>query len=258
MPTRPLHAMELEDLPGIRHGFYTRVGGVSSDIYKGLNCGPGSNDDPSAIELNRTRVAISMNVVPENLMSLYQVHSATAITVAEPWTSDARPQADGMATATPGIALGILTADCAPVLFADAKAKVIGAAHAGWRGAVAGVTEATLDQMETLGARRADIIAVVGPTISQANYEVGADLRKEVMEEADDNAHFFIPSDRDDHWRFDLEAYLLNHLKRAGVGTMAGLGECTYADEERFFSYRRTTHRGEADYGRQISCISLS
>ena len=258
MPTRPLHAMELEDLPGIRHGFYTRVGGVSTDIYRGLNCGPGSNDDPSAVELNRTRVAISMNVAPENLMSLYQIHSATAITVTKPWADDARPQADGMATATPGIALGILTADCAPVLFADPRAKVIAAAHAGWRGAVAGVLEATLAQMEQLGAGRADTIAVIGPTISQKKYEVGADLRDTVLAEDEKNSRFFLPSDRDNHWRFGLEAYALHRLKQAGVGVMAGLGECTYADEERFFSYRRTTHRGEADYGRQISCIALS
>ncbi len=258
MPTRPLHAMELEDLPGIRHGFYTRVGGVSTGIYRGLNCGPGSNDDASAVELNRTRVAISMNVAPENLMSLYQIHSATAITVTEPWADDARPQADGMVTATPGIALGILTADCAPVLFADPKTGIIGAAHAGWRGALAGVAEATLEQMETLGAHRAEIIAVVGPTISQQNYEVGGDLRTQVLADDNDNATFFVPSDRPDHWRFDLEAYVLKRLRQAGVGTMAGLGECTYADEDRFFSFRRTTHRGEEDYGRQISCIALS
>jgi len=258
MPTRPLHAMELEDLPGIRHGFYTRVGGVSTGIYKGLNCGPGSNDDASAIELNRTRVAISMNVAPENLMSLYQIHSADAITVTQPWSDDARPQADGMVTATPGIALGILTADCAPVLLAAPKAQIIGAAHAGWRGALAGILEATLDQMEALGAHRADIIAVVGPTISQQNYEVGDDLRTQVLADSSDNANFFVPSDRADHWRFDLEAYVLKRLRLAEVGTMAGLGECTYADEDRFFSFRRTTHRGEEDYGRQISCIALS
>ncbi len=258
MPTRPIHAMELEDLPGIRHGFYTRTGGVSTGIYRGLNCGPGSNDDASAVELNRTRVAISMNVAPENLMSLYQIHSATAIVVTDPWTDNARPQADGMATATPGIALGILTADCAPILFTDPKTQVIGAAHAGWRGAVAGVAEATLDQMEKLGANRADIIAVVGPAISQENYEVGADLRTDVLAESEGNARFFDASDRPDHWRFDLEAYVMHRLKMAGVGTMAGLSECTYADDDRFFSYRRTTHRGEADYGRQISCIALS
>lgn len=258
MPTRPLHAMELADLPGVHHGFYTRTGGVSTGIYKGLNCGPGSNDDASAIELNRTRVAISLHVPPENLLSLYQIHSATALTVSEPWPDDARPQADGMATATPGLALGILTADCAPVLFADPEAKVIGAAHAGWRGAVGGIVEATLTQMESLGAQLSNTIAVVGPAISQENYEIGADMRDEILSHDTQNARFFVPSDRDDHWRFDLEAYVLARLKAAGVGTMAGLGACTYADETHFFSFRRTTHRGEADYGRQISVITLA
>jgi len=250
--------MELEGFTGIRHGFYTRTGGVSTGIYRGLNCGPGSNDDASAVELNRTRVAISLNVAPENLLSLYQIHSAEALCVSQPWSADARPQADGMATSSPGLALGILTADCAPVLFADPKANVIGAAHAGWRGALEGVTDTTLARMEELGAHRADIIAVVGPCISQANYEVGADLRDAVLARDAANERFFIPSDRDDHWRFDLEAYVLHRLRTADVGVIAGLGECTYADEHRFFSYRRTTHRGETDYGRQISCISLS
>jgi YfiH family protein len=258
MSVHPLHALELENLQGIRHGFFTRAGGVSTGIYHGLNCGPGSNDDPSAVDLNRTRVAIHLQVAPENLLSMYQIHSATALTVTDPWGPDDRPQADGMATATRGLALGILTADCAPVLFADPKAQVIGAAHAGWRGAVGGVVEATLAEMDKLGARRADTVAVVGPSISQANYEVGADLREQVCSLDAADSRFFVPSDRDGHWRFDLEAYVLARLRTAEVGTIAGLGECTYADEHRFFSFRRTTHRGEADYGRQISVIALA
>ncbi|WP_422020371.1 peptidoglycan editing factor PgeF [Pyruvatibacter mobilis] len=258
MSVHPLHAMELDGLKGIRHGFFTRAGGVSTGIYHGLNCGPGSNDDPSAVELNRTRVAIHLQVAPENLLSLYQVHSGKAVTVTEPWDAENRPQADGMATATRGLALGILTADCAPVLFADPTANVIGAAHAGWRGAAGGIVEATLAQMEGLGARRADTIAVVGPAISQENYEVGPDLRDEVMALDAANERFFVPSDRDGHWRFDLEAYVLARLRAADVGTIGGLGECTYADDHRFFSFRRTTHRGEKDYGRQISVITLA
>ncbi len=258
MPTRPIKAPDLEAIEGIAHGFFTRTGGVSTGIYKGLNCGPGSNDDPTAVELNRARVAVALGVAPENLLSLYQIHSAKALTVTEPWTDDARPQADGMATATPGIALGILTADCAPVLFADPKAKVIGAAHAGWRGAVAGVVEATLDEMEKLGAHRADITAVVGPAISQKHYEVGADLRDQVLADDAGNAHFFLPTDKPDHWRFDLDAYVVHRLKAASTGKVSATGECTYADETHFFSFRRTTHRGEKDYGRQISAIMLA
>ncbi|MEQ8747857.1 peptidoglycan editing factor PgeF [Pyruvatibacter sp.] len=258
MPTRPLKAPPLAALPGIQHGFYTRVGGVSTGIYKGLNCGPGSNDDPTAVEVNRARVAVSLGVAEENLLSLYQVHSATAVSVAAPFAPDARPQADGMATATRGLALGILTADCAPVLFADPKARVIGAAHAGWRGAVSGIVEATLAQMESLGANRDDIQAAVGPAISQRNYEVGDDVRTQVLDHDADNAEFFIPSTRDNHWRFDLEGYVLHRLRAAGVHAPCGLAECTYADDTRFFSYRRTTHKGEKDYGRQISAIRLA
>ncbi len=252
-----IEAEQLTGLPGIAHGFFTREGGVSEGVYAGLNCGPGSNDDPDKVRENRTRAAARLGLVPSSLVSLYQVHSPNAVTVTEPWGED-RPQADGMATRERGIALGILTADCAPVLFADSEAQVIGAAHAGWRGAVGGVLEATIAEMESLGAHRATITAVVGPAISQANYEVGPELREQVMAATPGAESFFTPSDRADHFRFDLEGYAVARLTAAGVGRVAGLATCTYADEARFFSFRRTTHRNEPDYGRQISAICLT
>lgn len=258
MPPRPITAPALADCAGIDHGFFTRAGGVSTGLYRGLNCGPGSNDAPSAVAANRARVAGALAVAPDHLLSMYQVHSAKAVRVTAPWADAARPHADGMATATPGIALGILTADCAPVLLADAKARVIGAAHAGWRGAVAGVAEATLTAMEALGANRQAVIAAIGPTISQANYEVGGDLRREVLAHDGGNTTFFAPSKRTGHWQFDLPAYVAHRLHAAGAGTVRIVATCTYADAERFFSFRRTTHHKERDYGRQISAIKLA
>ena len=256
MSVHPLHAMELDGLGGIRHGFFTRAGGVSTGIYHGLNCGPGSNDDPSAVELNRTRVAIHLQVAPENLLSLYQIHSGKAVTVTKPWDAENRPQADGMATATRGLALGILTADCAPVLFADPKAKVIGAAHAGWRGALDGVLEATIDAMEDVGATRANIVAVIGPTISQRNYEVGPEFLDTFLAEAPENARFFANGEGD-RLQFDLPGYGLHRLREAGVGHAEWTRHCTYDDDARFYSYRRSTHAREVDYGRLLSAIRL-
>lgn len=244
--------------PGFAHGFFTREGGVSQGIYRGLNCGPGSHDDPAHVAENRARVAHRLGVAPAHLATLYQVHSPRAVTVEAPFAPDDRPQADGMATATPGVALGILTADCAPVLFADPEARVAGAAHAGWRGAVGGVLEATLEAMETLGADRARVTAVIGPTISQTNYEVGPELREAVLAAPAGAPGHFAASDRADRFRFDLPAYVAARLAAAGVAQAAWCGDCTYADEARFFSFRRTTHRGEPDYGRQISAICLT
>jgi YfiH family protein len=241
-------------LSGIAHGFFGRTGGVSAGIYDSLNCGPGSGDDLAAVTRNRERVADHFHA---ELVTLHQMHSATAVPVSVAW-GDARPLADGVATKTPGIALGILTADCAPVLFADAKARVIGAAHAGWKGALGGIVESTLAAMEELGATRANIAVAVGPCIAQANYEVGAEFRDTFLKADAANAAFFIVSDRADHFRFDLEGYVLDRLRRAGLRDVKGLAADTYAREAEFFSFRRATHRSEPSYGRQISVIVLT
>lgn len=249
-----LEAANLSALPGIAHGFFGRTGGVSQGIYTSLNCGPGSSDDPAAVIENRKRVRETMGAATLN--TLYQVHSPTAVTVTGAWDG-VPPQADAMATAVPGIVLGILTADCAPVLFADAQARVIGAAHAGWKGAVGGVVEATVAAMEALGAKRARIAAAVGPCISQANYEVGPEFIARFAAEDSANARFFVPSGRVEHHRFDLEGYVADRLRAASVDRIETLRACTYARDADFFSFRRTTHRGEKDYGREISAIAL-
>jgi YfiH family protein len=244
--------------PGIAHGFFGREGGVSQGIYASLNCGPGSKDDPVAVAENRRRVADAL--APEvQLISLSQVHSPIVHTLPAWGTEDGkRLEGDGMVTTTPGLGLAILTADCAPVLFADAKAGVIGAAHAGWKGALGGVLEATLEAMEKLGALRMRINATVGPSISQQNYEVGADFRERFLESGAKPRHFFVASDREGHYHFDLPAYVAHRLTQAGTGSVETLGICTYPAENGFFSFRRTTHAGEPDYGRQISAIVLT
>ena len=240
--------------PGIAHGFFGREGGVSTGIYASLNCGPGSRDDPAAVAQNRHLVAQALMPGAE-LMSLSQIHSAT-VHVLPAW--EGRPEGDAMVTATPGLALGILTADCAPVLFADAKARVIGAAHAGWKGAIGGVLEATVAAMEKLGARKADIRAAIGPCISQANYEVGFDFRDRFLEAGGLRMRrFFVPSNKEGHYRFDLEGYAAWRLEVVGI-VAERLGVCTYPPENGYFSFRRTTHRGEPDYGREISAIVLT
>lgn len=237
-----------------RHGFFTRKGGASSGIFAGLNCGAGSTDQREIVEINRGRVAAAMAVEITNLMTLHQVHSADAVHLTQP--PQARPQADAMVTATPGLALGILTADCQPVLFCDAKAQVIGAAHAGWRGARDGVLEATIEAMEVLGARRADISAVIGPTISQASYEVGHEFFDTFVADDPETARFFA-NGAGGKYLFDLPSYGLQRLRAAGIGRAEWTGHCTYRDPERFFSYRRATHHAEADYGRLIAVIRL-
>lgn len=237
-----------------RHGFFTRKGGASSGIFAGLNCGPGSTDLSEAVVINRTRVASAMEVEPDALLTIHQVHSADAITLTAAFTD--RPRADAMVTATPGIALGILTADCQPVLFHDPVAGVIGAAHAGWRGTRDGVLEATVDAMERLGAKRDDIRAVIGPTISQIAYEVGPEFIDGFLAEDPGNARFFAQG-KGDRALFDLPALGLHRLRTAGVGHAEWTRHCTYLDPDRFFSFRRTTHAGEADYGRLISVIRL-
>lgn len=237
-----------------RHGFFTRKGGASSGIFAGLNCGSGSTDQAEIVAINRSRVAEAMGLPPEALVTVHQVHSARALPVTGPLA--VRPEADAMVTATPRVLLGVLTADCQPILFQDASAGVIGAAHAGWRGAVDGVLEATLDAMERLGATRRQIHAVIGPTISQKAYEVGPEFFDRFRSEDPESLRFFAngPADR---MLFDLPGYGLHRLRAAGVGHAEWTGHCTYSDPARFYSYRRTTHAGEADYGRLISTIRL-
>lgn len=241
-------------LDPLRHGFFTRRGGASSGIFSGLNCGPGSSDQSEIVEINRGRVAMAMGVEDDHLVTVDQIHSDTVVTLTGP-VSD-RPRADALVTATPGLGLAILTADCQPVLFADATAGVIGAAHAGWRGALDGVLEATLDAMEGLGASKANISAVIGPSISQQAYEVGPEFLDRFLDEDPENARFFAGGDGD-RVHFDLPSYGLDRLRTAGVGQAEWTRHCTYSDPDRFYSYRRTTHAKEADYGRLISVIRL-
>ncbi|MDQ2094907.1 peptidoglycan editing factor PgeF [Rhodalgimonas zhirmunskyi] len=235
------------------HGFYTRKGGASSGIFEGLNCGPGSSDLADCVRLNRTRVAEDLGVTLDDLVSLDQVHSPDVVTLdAAP---KGKPTADAMVSATPGLALGILTADCQPVLFADAEAGVVGAAHAGWKGARAGVLEATLEAMEAIGAKRENIRAVIGPSISQRAYEVGPEFFESFMDDDPESGRFFAGGEGD-RMHFDLPSYGLYRLRSAGVGAAEWTGHCTYSDAAKFFSYRRSCHKDEADYGRLISVIS--
>jgi hypothetical protein len=245
-------AVSLGRLP---HGFLGRRGGVSVGECAGLNVGFGSNDDREAIAGNR-RLAVAALLPDAELVTVHQIHSPEVVVASEPWPQDERPRADAMVTDTPNLLLGILTADCAPVLFADHKAVVVGAAHAGWRGALAGVTDATIEAMEKLGARRENIHAAVGPCIGQASYEVDDAFRARFLHVDADNARFFVasPSGRP---HFDLEAYVVHRLIAAGIDEIEALNLDTYAEPERFFSYRRSTHHGEADYGRQLSAIAI-
>lgn len=242
----------------VRHGFFTREGGVSTGIYASLNCGWGSDDArPSVIE-NRARVARALGLRDDGLLSLYQVHSADVVVVEEPWDPGQGPKADAMVTTRPGLALGVLTADCAPVLFADAEAGVVAAAHAGWKGALGGVLEATVEVMQELGADRGRIAAALGPCIRQPSYEVGPEFIDRFLADDADNGHFFRPSGREGHSLFDLAGYVLTRLDRLGVGAVGDTGGDTCMDENRFFSYRRATHRREADYGRAVSAVALA
>jgi polyphenol oxidase len=236
------------------HGFFSRQGGASSGVFAGLNCGGGSSDQREVVAINRARAAAALGVAPERLIGVQQNHSATVATIAEPPASPIR--ADALVTATPGLALSVLTADCQPVLLVAPGAEVIGAAHAGWRGALAGVLGATVAAMEELGAETADIRAVIGPTISQRAYEVGPELFDEVTADDAEAARFFAAG-HGDRMQFDLPGYGLHRLRAAGVGEAAWTGHCTYTDPARFFSYRRSVHRKEADYGRMISAIRL-
>jgi hypothetical protein len=245
------------DLPGLRHGFFTRQGGVSTGVYASLNGGVGSSDDAQAVAENRARMAAALGLPAERLLVPYQVHSPDVATVSEPWAPDARPRCDGIVTATPGLALGVTGADCGMILFADASARVVGAAHAGWKGARDGVVEATVAAMAALGASPARVVAVLGPCIAQGSYEVGAEFVDAFAGDAE-APRFFVPSRNPGRAMFDLHGYIGLRAARAGVGDFVDLGLDTYADEARFFSYRRKTHRGEADYGRLVSAIALA
>ena len=240
----------------IRHGFFTREGGVSDGIYRGLNTGMGSEDEREKVLENRRRVAAHLDVAPQNLATLYQIHSSSVLEIDKAPSGD-RPKSDALVTATPGIAIAILTADCGPLLFADAERGVVGAAHAGWKGATGGILENTVMAMEALGAKRENIRAVLGPTISQANYEVGPEFVDRLAALDPANDRWLAPSGNEGHAMFDLPGYIVSRLKGFGIAA-EWTGECTYADEDRFFSYRRTTHRKELDYGRQISAICLA
>ncbi|PWJ75782.1 hypothetical protein C7441_12040 [Pseudaminobacter salicylatoxidans] len=253
----PIRSARLDEAEpnGIRHGYFTRVGGVSEGIYQGLNIGTGSSDDPTLVRENRRRVAAWMGVTADSLLSAHQIHSPDVIVAREPFTGE-RPKGDAIVTDRPGIAVGASTADCGPVLFADPQARIIGAAHAGWKGAFGGVLENTVTTMESLGARRENIIAVLGPSIGPENYEVGPEFVERFLAADADNERYFAPSQNAGHSMFDLNTYTVDRLRRFGVAAEC-LDRCTYAEEDLFYSYRRSTHRKEADYGRQISAIVL-
>lgn len=249
-----LEILTSDSLGAVRHGFFTRHGGASSGVFAGLNCGSGSSDQREIVAINRARVADAMQVAHDHLVGVHQIHSATAVTVDGPLAE--KPRADAIVTATPGVALSVLTADCQPVLFADTDAGVIGAAHAGWRGALDGILLATVDAMEALGASRRNITAIIGPCISQRAYEVGPEFIESFLAEDPDFARYFA-NGQGDRLQFDLPGFGLNRLRAAGVGHAEWTHHCTYSDPGRFYSYRRSTHAKEADYGRLIAAITL-
>lgn len=252
-----LQSVSLSRSPTVRHAFFTRRGGVSGGVYATLNGGTGSQDRADDVAENRRRMAEAVGVQPSHLLVPYQVHSPEVVLVRAPWTSDGRPRADGLVTDVRGLALGVTGADCGMILFADFQAGVIGACHAGWKGALTGILEATLGAMEQLGASRQATAAALGPVIRQESYEVGAEFVARFVDADDDNRRFFAPSGRHAHARFDLPAYIGARLLTAGIGGFEDLGCDTYADDARFFSFRRSTHRAEPDYGRLVSAIAL-
>jgi purine-nucleoside/S-methyl-5'-thioadenosine phosphorylase / adenosine deaminase len=245
----------LAAIPGLRHAFFTREGGVSRGVYEGLNGGLGSNDDQAHVAENRRRMANAMGVAPEYLLSVHQIHSPDAVVVTGPWQGD-KPRADALVTRTEGIAIGVTAADCGPILFADPAARVIGAAHAGWKGALTGVLESTVDAMEKLGAERSGIVAAIGPLIRQHSYEVSSEFVDRFMDSDAGNGVFFIPSVRPGHSMFDLPGFIRMRLENAGILMIDDIGIDTYSDQ-RFYSYRRSVHRKEPDYGRHVHAIAL-
>lgn len=256
-PTRAIAGAALFASSGVRHGFFTRHGGTSAPPFNSLNCGLGSGDDREHVIENRARAARHFGMEPQQLVTCHQSHTADVVIVTQPWTPGEAPRADAMATDRNGIMLGILAADCAPVLLADSQAHVIGAAHAGWRGALGGVVENTVAAMEKLGAQRQHIVAAIGPCIGQPSYEVSDDFAPPFLRQDADNQRFFAPGKRPGKLQFDLPGYILSRLRRLGVAEAEATGHDTLAQESDFFSYRRTTLRGEKDYGRLISAIAL-
>ena len=246
----------LSSIPGLRHAFFTRDGGVSDGVYGSLNGGLGSGDDPADVRENRRRMAEQMGVSPEYLLNVHQVHSPDAVVATGPWQSPSRPKADAIVTRAEGLAIGVTTADCGPVLLVDPNARVIGAAHAGWRGALTGILESTIDAMEKLGAERKDTVAAIGPLIRQPSYEVGSEFVVRFIEADADNAMFFLPAARDGHSMFDLAGFIRMRLENAGILMIDDLDIDTYSDE-RCYSYRRSVHRNEPDYGRHVHAIIL-
>jgi polyphenol oxidase len=247
----------LAAIPGLRHAFFSREGGVSGGIYEGLNGGLGSNDDPALVAENRRRMAEQMGVVPEHLISAHQIHSPDAVVATGPWQNGTRPRADAIVTRTAGIAIGVTAADCGPVLFADPAARVIAAAHAGWKGALTGVLESTIEAMEKLGADRSGMVVAIGPLIRQNSYEVGSEFVERFLDADAENGVFFIPSVRSGHSMFDLAGFIRMRLENAGIPMIDDIGVDTYSDE-RFYSYRRSVHRKEPDYGRHVHAIALT
>lgn len=247
----------LNDLKSVRHAFFSRRGGVSEGLYASLNCGTGSADDKLAVQENRARIASHFEQPPQHLVTMYQVHSADAVLVDSPWSMDDAPRIDGMVTTRPGLVLGVLSADCAPVLFADDQAGVIGACHAGWKGALAGITENVVALMEQAGARRDRIVAGIGPCIAFRSYEVGPEFRQPFIAQNPHNEDFFAKGRQGDRLRFDLAGYIGRRLGQSGLSMIQACPHDTLVEERRFFSYRRACLRGEADYGRNISAIML-
>ena len=246
----------LSAVPGLHHAFFSRAGGVSEGIYAGLNGGVGSHDDPAHVAENRRRMAATLRVSPEHFLTVFQIHSPDVVAASAPWDTAARPKADAIVTATPGLAIGVTAADCGPVLFADPHVRVIGAAHAGWKGALTGIVEATVEAMEKLGGHRADIVAAIGPLIRQPSYEVGPEFVERFVDADAENAIYFLPAAREGHAMFDLAGLIRQRLENSGVLMVDDTGIDTYSDE-RFFSYRRSVHRKEPDYGRHVHAIVL-
>jgi polyphenol oxidase len=246
----------LSAIPGLRHAFFTREGGVSDGIYQSLNGGIGSNDDPANVVENRRRMAEQMGVTPQHFLSVHQTHSPDVVVASGPWQSASRPLADAIVTRTEGLSIGATAADCAPILLVDPRARVIGAAHAGWKGALTGIMESTVETMEKLGAERSGIVAAIGPLIRQRSYEVGSEFVERFIEADAENALFFLPAAREGHAMFDLAGFIRMKLENAGVLMIDDIGADTYSDE-RFFSYRRSVHLNEPDYGRHVHSIAL-
>jgi polyphenol oxidase len=247
---------DLEKIKYVRHGFFTRQGGASGGIYNSLNCAFSSGDDKDAVRQNREKVAEALHLEPDNIVTVYQVHSAKVVTVNEPWARDKAPEADALITDKRGIGLAVLTADCAPILFASKNNKVVAAAHAGWKGALTGIAEEAVRNFSHFGVAPADVVAAIGPCIGPQSYEVKEDFRQPFLEQDSGNGQFFTPG-KPGHLVFDLPGYIAARLRQIGVGTVFDMRQDTLANEGAFFSYRRTTLRGEKDYGRQISVIAI-